>query len=267
MAKTLTIRTAGPLQLSCLSDRCKQSDTPIQRAAKRKASSEAQRRMNQIYSYQKLEMLLACNFPTAGSALVIGLTYDDRHLPKYGNPTKDRKKVQSDLRSFLKRVRKARAEAGLPDVVAFWCIEVLTSKEGRWHVHLVLNNTGSDYDKIRRAWIYGHDIDIKPLRTDSEKNWETLARYMSKEARECQDEESRAGLNAWSHTRNILKPEVETVIVPDDYEIQPPEGATVLLDEKRRTEFSSWHVIKVRYDGAQIGHESPRPKRRKRQRR
>lgn len=45
-------------------------------------SSEAQRRMNAIYSWQKLELLLAANLVKGD---VVGcLTFDDAHLP--GDP-------------------------------------------------------------------------------------------------------------------------------------------------------------------------------------
>ena len=39
-------------------------------------------------------------------------------------------------------------------------------------------STGDDYDAIRAAWIYGGDIELKPLRVDKEKNYKTLAVIM-----------------------------------------------------------------------------------------
>ena len=54
------------------------TDSPRARASKRKLSSEAQKRMNAKYSYQKLELMLAANFLPGD--LVVSLTYDDRHL-------------------------------------------------------------------------------------------------------------------------------------------------------------------------------------------
>ena len=126
MAKTLRSVWAGPLQVHSLSSRARRTDPPLTRAAKRKASSEAQRRMNRIYAYQRLELQLAANFPSAGSGLVVTLTYDDAHLPRR------RAEVTKHLAAFRKRMNILRRAAGLPELVMFWSIEALTS--GRWHV-------------------------------------------------------------------------------------------------------------------------------------
>lgn len=252
MAKTLRSVWAGPVQLHSLSSRCRPGDAPATRAAKHKASSDAQRRMNRIYAFQRLELLLAANFPSAGSGLVFTLTYDDRHLPH------DRAAVSRNLAAFRKRLNAARKAAGLPELVMFWSIEVLTS--GRWHVHGCLNNTGRDYDMIRRAWIYGSEIELDPLRVDDEKNHETLARYMTKEAREAQDYAVRPGTPSYSHTRNIVQPERETRVVPDDFQIEIPDGAVVLLSECRATALASFEVVKLR---TRIFDAPIRPKRRR----
>lgn len=241
MSKTLKRIDAGGLQIEALYNRCSPRDTPQQRAEKHKTSSAAQRRMNQIYSYQKLELMLAKNFPTTGSGLVVTLTHDDDHMPR------SRKEAQLRFRYFLKKLRAERKAAELPEPVVFWAPEILTAASGRWHQHIVLDNTGRDLDMIRRCWIYGSDIEAKPLRVDAEKNHETLARYMTKELRECQEYEARPGLHGWSCTRNALRPEIETETVPDDYQLTPPQGSTVLLDEKKTTEWANFHVIKYRF--------------------
>lgn len=248
MSKTLRRTYAGPLEIDVCYPRVKAADAPRVRAAKKKATSEAMRRSNNIRRHTKLELQLAANFPTAGSALVCTLTYDDEHAPKARRPSQARRAVQADFRKFLDRMRRARKRMRLADVVAFWAIEVLTAANGRWHVHLVINNTGQDYDAIRKAWSFGREIEIEPLEISPEKDWAALASYLTKESREVQDAESRPGLNAWSHTRNIRQPETETVIVPDDYQIEVPDNATVLLDERRSTEYASFQVVKLRYD-------------------
>lgn len=257
MAKTLKRIYAGSIELASLSDRASSRDESRQRAAKKQASSDAQRRMNQIYSYQKFELMLAVNFPTAGSGLVITLTYDDEHLPK------TRAEAQRRFKYFLQKLRAARKTAGLPEPVVGSAPEALSSASGRWHHHIVLDNTGRDYDMVRSCWIYGSEIEIKPLRVDKKKNHETLAKYMTKEARECQDYESKPGTHNWSWTRNAKRPEVDTVTVPDDYQLEPPEGSTVLLDERRGTELAAWQVLKIRWDGMPPL-RVPRPKRRRR---
>ena len=257
MALLLKRIDAGGLQVAALYNRRSRYDTPTQRAAKEKVSSEAQRRMNQIYSWQKLELMLAKNFPTAGSGLVVVLTFDDEHQPK------GRAEAQRRFRYFLKKLREARKKAGLPEPVVFFAFEVLTSTAGRWHLHIVMDNTGRDLEMLRSCWIYGSDIEAEKLRVDGEKNHETLARYMTKEPRELQDYGSAVGLRGWSYTRNARKPEIDTVIVEDDYQLEAPEGSEVLLDEKKRTEFASYHILKYRYNGSGTGPTVPRAKRKR----
>ena len=256
MALTLKTIYAGPLRVQALYARCAPQDTPKQRQAKHKASSEAQRRMNQIYSYQNLELMLAANFPTAGSGLVVTLTFDDRHMPG------SRREALRRFKYFRTKLDKARKAAGLPELVAFWSPEVLTSASGRWHFHIVVNSTGRDAELIRSCWIYGSDIEIEKLRVDAEKNHETLARYMTKELREVQDYDDRPGLHGWSCTRNAKRPERETLTVRDDFRLEAPEGCTVLIDERRSTEYASWHVLKIRLNGGGFD-RPPRAKRRR----
>ncbi len=256
MAQTLKHIDAGGIQVEALYNRCAASDTPAQRQAKRNTSSEALRRMNQIHSYQKFELMLAVNFPRAGSALVMVLTFDDAHMPK------SRKEAQRRFKYFLKRLREAYRAAGLPEPVVFWSPECLTSATGRWHFHVVMSNTGRDLDLVRRCWIYGSDIEAEKLRVDAEKNHETLAKYMTKELRECQEYDARPGLHGWSYTRNAKKPETWTITVPDDFQLEPPEGCAVLLDESKTTEFARYRVIKYRFGGGAF-QRPPHAKRRR----
>lgn len=276
MAKTLKRIDAGGIQIAALYNRCTGRETPRERQAKHQASSEAQRRMNQIYSYQQLELRLAVNFPTPGSGLWVTLTFDDDHMPG------SRKEAQQRFKYFLKKLRQARRKAGLPDPVVFWALEVLTSTSGRWHVHLVMDNTGRDFDLIRSCWSYGSDIEICKLGVsepgrklpdwmdrDAEEPgnyYRSVARYMTKELRECQEYDARPGLHGWSCTRNAKKPEMETFVVPDDYELQAPEGSTVMLDERKTTEWASYRVLKYRFGGSGFA-PAPRAKRRRYRRR
>ena len=216
------------------------SDGPRARAAKARATTEAQQLRNRVLSARELELRLAVNFPTPGSGLVVCLSYDDAHLPK------TRKDAQRRFKYFLKKLRIARRKSGLPEPRVIYAPEALSSASGRWHHHCVIDSTGDDLDMIRACWIYGSDIDAEKLRVDEEKNHETLARYMSKELREAQEYDCRPGLHGWGCTRNCLKPTVDVRIVEDGSRIRPPRGATVLLHERRSTEFAEITVLKYR---------------------
>ncbi len=203
---------AGALVIEAVYPRMDRRDSERARAAKRKASTEAQKRMNQIYSWEKLELMLAANFRPGD--LVVTLSYDDAHLPE------SRKASELRLKYFRQRLTVHRVMTG-QELVMIWNTEHKHG-DGRWHHHAVINATGDDYDLIRRLWIYGSDIEIEPLRVDKEKDYETLARYM------CKEEGERLGQRKWSYTRNARKPEVETFRVESDTTVQVPKGATEL---------------------------------------
>ena len=248
---------AGSIGIECDMPCRTRGDSPKVRAAKAKTTTLAQQRMNQLNSQLELELRIAANFPTAGSGLVIVLGYDNAHLPK------TRKEAQRRFRYFLQKLRAARRAAGLPAPRVIYAPEVLTSSSGRWHHHLILDNTGDDFAMIRRCWIYGTDIDCQKLRVDDEKNHETLARYMSKELREAQEYESKPGLHGWGCTRNCKKPEVDVVMVDESERLEAPAGAVVLMHEQKRTEFAGYEIIKYRLTHAAL-RKPPRAKRRRR---
>ena len=215
-------------------------DSDRVRAAKQKATSAAQAMRNQILSLRQLELLLADNYPTPGSGLVCCLTFDDRHLPG------SRKEAQRRFKYFLRKLRDERRKAGLAEPRVIYSPEVLSSASGRWHYHLVLDATGDDLDMLRRCWIYGNEIEAEPLRVDDEKNHETQARYMSKELREAQEYDCRPGLHGWSCTRSCRRPEVDEQVVEDRRPLRAPRGATVLIQERRATEFAEHVILKYR---------------------
>ena len=154
--KTKKIIVAGSLVVEALYSRAQRTDSPKVRAAKQRASSEAQTRMNRKYSYQRLELMLAANFRPGD--LVITLTCDDQHLPG------SRKEASAQLKYFRSRLTAQRQKQG-QDLVMVWSTEHKHG-EGRWHHHCVINATGEDYDHIRELWIYGSDVEIRPLRVD-----------------------------------------------------------------------------------------------------
>lgn len=246
--KTKKIIHAGPLVIEAVYPRATSRDSAKARSAKRKMSSEAQQRMNAIYSWQKLELLLAANFLPGD--LVVCFTYDDAHLPSKRQQAEDR------LKYFRKQLTAARRKAG-QDLVMFWSTEHKHG-DGRWHHHCVINSTGEDYELIRSLWIYGIDVEIKPLRLDAEKNYATLARYM------CKEERDKLGQRSWSYTRNARKPEVETFRVEDDTTVQVPKGAVELRSSSERTEYGSYRVIKYLAPGWD---RMPRPKAKRRRKR
>lgn len=227
--KTKKIIQAGALVLEAIYPRGNAHDAPRSRAGKKKLSSAAQQRMNLKHSYQKLELMLAANFRPGD--LMITLTYDDEHLPTKRTAATNR------LKLFRAALAARRRDKRRGDMVMIFNTENAFG-EGRWHHHLVVNNVGEDFEEIRKLWPWGTNIEIRKLKLDREHSYESLARYLCKEARE------RPGLRSWSYTRNCRHPEVESFPVPDDTPLQPPKGALVYEDAREQNEFGSWRVVK-----------------------
>lgn len=242
------ILTAGALVKEVIYTRAAGREPAKVRAAKRKASTEAQQLMNAKYSWQKLELMLAANFVPGD--LVVTLTYDDAHLPA------DRAAANARLKKFRADLTAARKKRG-QKLRMIWTTEN-ASGGGRWHHHVVANTTGNDFAEIARLWDCGADLEIRRLQADREKNYESLARYMCKEARE------RPGLRSWSYTRSCRHPEVEVFPVPDDTKLAAPEDATVLEDVQKRTEYGAFHYIKyLAADAKALRRQRPKTRRRR----
>lgn len=247
--KTKKIISAGLLQIEAIYPRRDKRDSERARAAKSHASSEVQRRVNRIHSYQKLELILAANYQPGD--LWVTVTYDDAHLPG------DRKQAKACFNRFLAKLRAARRARHMDCVVASNTEHKHLSNNGledrRWHHHFFLNATdGDDFAEIRRCWGYGSVIEIRFFDLEGEHSYEAAARYM------CKEQPDRVGAHCWSVTRNAKRPEVETVRVEADEDVQPPKGSRILFNEGGQGQYG-WRVVKYLLP-------KPRKKRRRRRR-
>lgn len=246
MAKFKKIIVAGPLVVETVYPAPNPRDSAGVRAGKKALSSEAQRRMNLKYAYQKLELEIAANFGVRD--LYATLTYDDEHLPA------SRKEANARMAAFWKRLRAARKARG--EELRYIYVTEHKHGEGRWHHHVLLNATGDDYDLIRELWAQG-GVEFIQLRIDREKNYETLARYLCKEQRD------KVGLRLWSGSRNLRKPEKECFRVPNDTPLTPPKNAMVLTDTGDvTTAYGHFRYIKY-LAGNWMAADKPKAKRRR----
>ena len=83
-------------------------DPATQRDVKAQISTPARESLNARLSWQKLMMLLACNFSTED--LVVTLTYRDDTLPRTKN------EADKKLTAFIRRLRSVRREAGVETI-------------------------------------------------------------------------------------------------------------------------------------------------------
>ena len=244
VAKIKKVIEAGPLVVETIYPAPNPRDTPETRAGKKKLSSQAQQRFNLKCAWQKLELLIAANFRPGD--LWVTLTFDDGHLPR----TRD--EAQKLARAFFRRLRKARGLLGR--TLRYLYTLEHRHGEGRWHCHALINATGDDYRTLAGAWAMGQ-VDIRRIRVDREKNYESLAKYMCKEQRDS------LGQRLWSGSKNLTRPRPECWRVPDDTPLDVPKGATELASASERTQYGVYKYIKYLTPGWERGAVRARRKR------
>ena len=248
MAKFKRIIVAGPLVVETVYPAPNPRDSQGVRQGKKALSSEAQRRMNLKYAYQRLELEIAANFGVRD--LYVTLTYDDDHLPT------SRKEAAARIVAFWRRLRAARKKQG-QDLRYIYVTEHKHG-DGRWYHHVLINATGDDYDLIRKLWGQG-GVDFIQLRVDREKNYETLARYLCKEQRD------KLGLRLWSGSRNLRKPERECFRVPNDTPLTPPKSAAIVFEDTGDVQTAYGHYRYIKYLAGGSAGKRPRARRRRKQ--
>lgn len=218
---TRRIRDAGRIVEVVQYSHVKKTDGPAVRQAKKKKTSAVMQAWNNKSSTRKFELMLAANYRPGD---VLGtLTFDDDHLPS------SKAEVDRRFKYWREKIRKRYMADGL-DPVIFWRVEHRHG-DGRWHVHFILTATGNDYEKIRSSWIYGPVQDYKSLRVDEEKNYRTIAEYLTKERPD------KLGQRGWSYTRNARKPQEEWDVVEEDDAPVIPEGVIVLESTVSETQY------------------------------
>lgn len=207
------------------------SDEPKVRAEKAKVSSAARQRINARTSREKLEELMAANFDRGD--LFVTLTYRD------APPT--REAAMRRLGAFLRLLRAARAARGERLLYIKNAEHIRDDgSEGRWHHHLVINATGSDYDEIRSLWAaWGDNVDFEGLLSAGE-SYESRARYMCKER-------PPLGKQTWTPSRGLRRPTRTSELVDDTLTITPaslPAGAVILEHSEDQNEWGSFVYYK-----------------------
>lgn len=189
-------------------------DPPTVRGAKQRYSTTAQAMLNRRHSFEKAQDLIAENFDVGD--ILLTLTYDEAHYPT------SRKAAEGRIKSYVAKLRKRwRAMKKWGDPVIFWVTEEKHG-DGRLHHHLIIKAPpGKCYAILRSCWLWGSVTDMKKLRVDRDKNFESIARYLCKEAPEL-------GKHQWHITRSAGRPDVDVRWVPGDAMIKPPKGSLVL---------------------------------------
>ena len=163
------------------------------RGKKKKPTSEVQARLNEHNAEQKLIRILNANF--TGDDVEIHLTYTDENLPETPE------QVKHDAQNFIRRVKRARQRAGLPDMK--YVVVPAGGVDGtRFHIHITMSG-GLDRSVLEELWGYGY-ANSKRLQFN-ENGVEGLARYVSRQFTAHKDEMPFG--KRWSGSRNLIIPE------------------------------------------------------------
>ena len=224
----------------CLYTAAMPQDGTRLRAQRTRSSSAVRQMLNNKQSWQKLEVLLACNFSPGD--LAVTLTYRDGRLPysKAGAVTR--------LTRFIRQLRESRALRD--DVLRYiYCTEGYHG-DHRWHHHMILNATGRDFEEIRALWaVNGDDVDIRRLdeldlsegRTAAE-DYRGWAIYLTKEARE--HGSPRVGERMWVPSKGLLRPAVKNERCGDGETLDAPPEAYVLERSEVVNEYGSFEYLR-----------------------
>lgn len=234
MKKLKTIR-AGRLVRSVVYTASPQPKEPRLRRARHQITSAAQAKFNLAKSMEKLEALIALNFPDG--FWWVTLTYDDAHLPE------DRKAAGAIMRKYIRKLRGAWKLKG-KDLLYIYCTqEVQDDGSLRLHHHMVLSAADGgkdDFDTIRALWEYGSNLYIEWQ--DSDEAVTDKATYMTHEPRD--HGKPRPGEQTWTPCRGLKRPEVEVIDVPDEVTLEAPAGAATIERDGTRNEWGEFLFIK-----------------------
>ena len=233
---------SGPFVEVCLYSLPDFRDTDRSRAEKRKHTTAAQKALNLKSATKRLARILACNFGRRD--LFITLTYDDEHLPGSIDRAKE------NVRRFISQLRQLRKDAG--QILKYVYTTEGLHGEHRYHHHIVLNAVSrEDLELIRFLWQQG-SADVKRIHKCHFAKWEIpfpdcwkypnyagVAGYLTKE----KAEDRPNGAQAWTPSRNLERPAIQSIRVPDDMTIETPPGAIEIDRREAKNIYSSFRYL------------------------
>ena len=237
MPKQKKIIVAGPLRAEVLYSVPDRRQPEQQRAARCRASTEAQRLLNMKHSRIKLEFLLAANF--SRKDLFVTLSFSDESLPA------TRESCRRCIKAFFRDLRAQRRKRDLPALRYVYAIENKHG-DGRFHVHIVLDGTGPrDLEDIASLWTFG-GADVQRLGSHfwddnaGTVSFEKLSRYMCKE----RTDPGLVGAQGWTPSKNLARPAVSSQRVPDSAKLDPPAEAVLLERREEINAFGEFYFLK-----------------------
>ena len=188
---------------------------PSERRERQRYSTQVRETINFRTSYEKLWLILECNFKWNDLFVTVG--YSDDALPK------TREAADRRLSYFIRALREYRRSRG-QELVYVRVTEGFHTG-GRLHHHLILNAVGDDFELYCRKDPIAH------------------AMYITKEPRE--KGRRHVGDRTWRVSRNCKRPIIIREDVAADSELCEPIGAHVQLREESNNSFGRFQYIRA----------------------
>jgi len=157
------------------------------RAARKNVTTKFQAEINYRNAWKKLNRFLNANF-----------TRKDYHITlTYKGKAPNHEEAKRDMQNFIRRVKRLRKKAGLPELKYIYVLEWEDDPEKqqkRIHLHVVMNG-GLDRAAVEECWAKGWANADRLQPGDEGLN--QLAKYLTK---------SPKGAKRWSGSRNLKKP-------------------------------------------------------------
>lgn len=247
MAKYLRSIQAGRYRCDYTYSRASRYDSDKARAEKKKASSAAQKVVNDKLSRIQLTCILADTFIDFPNSYFVTLTLDELHYPVTPKKSEIRAVMERNAVNYLERLRYISKKRG-SEVFSVWFIGI--GEEGRFHIHFVLR--GPSWEDIRDCWQLGN-VDFHNLYQDKQwavgREWWSnatgranpvqIAKYAMQNANE-----RPVGKHPWHASRNCKRPKAQPAqIVSDDTPIEPPDDAELLDKIDHATVYGAYSVV------------------------
>ena len=191
------------------------------RAARKKPTSEAQKKVNQRKAEKELRRLMAANFRNGDTVV---------RLDFYKRPGGS-EEMQQMIEKAIRRLRSAYRKAG-KQLKYIYVKEV--GPRGSRHIHMILNREEMDVlSLLAKYWPHG-GIHVDPWTTGP--NFQKLAAYFMKYAQKTEETEGHLIGKRWYSSRNLIKPRIKKTVIRSNRfreKVAEKKGYTVEKDSVR----------------------------------
>lgn len=207
---------------------------PSEKRERQRFSTRVREAINFRTSYEKLWLVLECNFKW--NDLFVTLGYFDDKLPK----TKE--VAERRLSYFIRALREERKSKG--QSLVYVRVTEGYHSDGRLHHHLIVNSVGDDFETIRRLWAKnGSDVDFELY---CRKDPVAHAKYITKEPRE--KGRRHVGDRIWRVSRNCLRPIIIKEDVAAGSQLCAPAGAYIQSTSEENNTFGRFQYVRAVLD-------------------